>query len=71
MLFTKLYLSVNCLIFLLPIVIPPSLQIGKVFCKYHGLYIPLVNFNLQKLSGQGSCFLELILEKFQKWLSGW
>ena len=47
MLFTKLYLGVNCLIFLLPIVIPSSLQIGKVFCKHHGLYIPFVNFNHQ------------------------
>ena len=47
MLFTKLYLGVNCLIFLLPIVIPPSLQIGKVFCKHHRLYIPLVNFTHQ------------------------
>ena len=47
MLFTKLYLGVNSLIFLLPIVIPPSLQFGKVFCKHHGLYIPLVNFTHQ------------------------
>ena len=47
MLFTKLYLGVNCLIFLLPIGVPPSLQIGKVFCKHHWLYIPFVNFNHQ------------------------
>ena len=47
MLFTKLYLGVNGLIFLLPVVIPPSLQIGKTFCKHHGLYIPFVNFSHQ------------------------
>ena len=44
MLFTKLYFGVKYLIFLIPIVIPLSLQIGKVFCKHRGLYIPSCKF---------------------------
>ena len=56
-LFTKLNLGVNCLTFLLPIVIPPSLQIEKVFCKHHELYL---------LSGKFHSWMKLSLMKKKK-----